>query len=761
MPNISIFKNFANKVEDIPLQQIINDIKEGKYKNQIESIRNLNKNGNTNEANELKKHLLGFTASGVFNTTRKADTISEYSGFVILDIDKLSESELSRIIPIIHLAVYTYAAFISPSGNGIKIIVPVNSTKEEHKEAYKQVVDYYEQALNIDIDTSGSDISRLCFMSYDPDCYFNKDAETYIVRKTEEPSKKIPSNPKSPLTPINNEFENYISEIEVNGIDITSSYENWRNIGFAISDEYGESGRDYFHRISKQHSKYDTKECDNQYTSCLNANGSGVNIATFYYHANQAGVSLKKERITPNNTVVEINKNETEKLPTFPESIYKTLPEILKNATHFGSTNQEKDMLLLGTLTCMSVCLHKVYGIYDKEKVYSNLFLFVTAPASAGKGKLKWCKSIIYPVHLSLREEAKVLKSNYESDLADYNKNKNKDENLEKPQKPPEKMLFIPANNSTTGVFQLLADSKARGIIFETEGDTLSQAFKTDYGNYSDGFRKAFHHETISYYRRTDREYVDMETPCLSTVLSGTPKQVLSLMPNAENGLFSRFIFYYLDISPKWKNVFEDKTDNGVGEYYKQLGEQFFDIYETLKADSEIKIELTPDQQQEFNEYFSNIQNLYLSVQSEEYVATVRRMGLIAFRFMMIFTALRITEDGDISNPRLCLDEDFKNAMAMVKVLIKHSSKVFSSLPIDDNPIKNNNRKEQFLNKLPFKFTTKEYNDLAIKLNINPKTAEGYITDFVKVNLIERISHGNYLNNTFQGNEGIKENEGK
>lgn len=757
MPEVSIFKDFANKVEDTPLQQIITDIKEGKYKNHIESIRKLKKQENNHEANELKKHLLGFTVSGIFINGRTADTISEYSGFVILDIDKLSDSELKRIIPIIHLAAYTYAAFISPSGNGVKIIVPVSTSKELHKEAYKQVVSYYEQALNIEIDTSGSDISRLCFMSYDPECYFNSDADTYKVIIEEKPVKIVSSNPHIPINSDGSEIEKYILEIEAKGIDITSGYANWRNIGFAIADEYGENGREYFHRISKQHSEYDAKECDKQFTSCQRANGSGVTMSTFYYFANQAGVNLKNSEILNNDNNTKQNKKEIEKLPTFQESIYENLPEFLKQAVYYGSTNQEKDMLLLGALTCISSCLHKVYGIYDNDKVYSNLFLFVTAPASAGKGKLKWCKSIIYPVHMALREEAKILKSNYESDLAVYNKNKNKDENLEKPQKPPEKMLFIPANNSTTGVFQLLADSKARGIIFETEGDTLSQAFKTDYGNYSDGFRKAFHHETISYYRRTDREYVDMENPCLSTVLSGTPKQVLALTPNAENGLFSRFIFYYLNISPKWKNVFEDKSDNGVGEYYKQLGQQFFDIYAVLKSNDEIKIELTTEQQEQFHTYFSNIQNLYLSVQSEEYIATVRRMGLIAFRFMMIFTALRITEDGDLSNPRVCLDEDFNNALAMVTVLIKHSSKVFSSLPKDDNPVTYKNRKEQFLNKLPYKFTTREYVIIGQDLNIPNKTAEAYITEFVKSNLLSREIQGQYINNTATKNEGIRE----
>jgi hypothetical protein len=107
-------------------------------------------------------------------------------------------------------------------------------------------------------------------------------------------------------------------------------------------------------------------------------------------------------------------------------------------------------------------------------------------------------------------------------------------------------MLIIPANNSSTGLFQNLNDDQGVGLLFETEGDTLAQTFKSEHGNYSDGFRKAFHHETISYNRRKDREYVELVTPKLSALLSGTPKQVSALVPSAENGLFSRFIFYYM-----------------------------------------------------------------------------------------------------------------------------------------------------------------------------------------------------------------------
>ena len=55
---------------------------------------------------------------------------------------------------------------------------------------------------------------------------------------------------------------------------------------------------------------------------------------------------------------------------------------------------------------------------------------------------------------------------------------KKHDENIikEKPIKPTQKALFIPANNSKTGVFDILSNNEERGIIFETEADTLADA---------------------------------------------------------------------------------------------------------------------------------------------------------------------------------------------------------------------------------------------------------------------------------------------
>jgi hypothetical protein len=537
------------------------------------------------------------------------------------------------------------------------------------------------------------------------------------------------------------EVEKIIRQIEDKQIDITSAYSDWRNIGFAFAEAFGEKGRTLFFRISRFYPDYSEAECNKQYDHCLKSKGQGVSLKTFFYHAKQAGLAIGTIDL-PRTEEIQTH----EQMPTLPDNIYPRLPEFFQKVVCHASSNEERDLLLLGSIAAMSACFPKVFGVYDAKKVFANIYLFVTAQASAGKGKLVHCKQLVKPVHRNQREQARLLKNQYEVDLAEYNATKGKEEAGEKPSKPAEKLLFIPANNSATGVFQLLSDNEGRGLIFETEGDTLAQAFKSDYGNYSDGFRKAFHHETISYYRRTDREYVDIESPCLSAVLSGTPKQVAALIPNAENGLFSRFLFYYMNVKPIWKDVFAHQSGEGLDTYFENLGEEFYQLYKHLGDGPEIQFALSEEQQSHFNKFFSQVQAKYLSIKGIDYMATVRRLGLVAFRICMVFSALRIMETGECGETLQCNMQDFETSLAIVSILVKHSSRVFSELPLDAPPPGRKNRKERFLESLPGTFNRQKYLDMARKLSVPEKTAEGYITEFCQKNLIHREHHDHYLN---------------
>ena len=257
------------------------------------------------------------------------------------------------------------------------------------------------------------------------------------------------------------------------------------------------------------------------------------------------------------------------------------------------------------------------------------------------------------------------MKQQFEADMQEYNSNKNKDSTTGKPQKSPQKMLFIPANNSATGFLEILGDSDKRGLIFETEGDTLAKAFKSDYGDFSDGFRNAFQHEPISYYRRTDKEYVEIDRPCLSALLSGTPKQ---------------------------------------------------------------------------------IQTLYIAIQEEDIISSVRRLGLTAYRMMMIFSGLRILETGEIEKEIYYDDTDFENTLQLITVLTKHSSYVYTQIAQEAYKPKPKHKKEKFLDSLPAQFNRQTYVAIALSLGITDKSSQRYIKEFVVADILQDDGHDKYIN---------------
>ncbi len=586
---------------------------------------------------------------------------------------------------------------------------------------------------------------------FDIDYWLNKDQ--VIKEPTKSPQQQTVQNIQD------NDVEVIVKRLEEAHTDITANYSDWRDIGFALADEFSECGRDYFHRVSRFYPDYSHSVCDKQYNNCLKAKGHGVTIKTFFHLAQQAGIDIAirdtnfsqsreiktKQNDNSHSSILDHKVNNKVELPLVEDGVYNNLPIILQDICGISQSNDERDILLLGALATFSSCIPKVYGIYGGQKVYSNLYLFVTALASAGKGLLTHCKRLVYPIHKKLREESQLLKAEYDTEMNIYNANKKKSPDMEKPQKPSEKLLYIPANSSATGVFQLMSDNDGKGLIFETEGDTLAITFKSDYGNYSDGFRKAFHHETISYYRRTDREHVEIEYPQLSAVLAGTPKQVINLIPDAENGLFSRFMFYYLDMKSEWKDVFARPVDDGLESFFNDLGYRFFELYNILKSNLEIEFNLTFQQQSSFNSKFAKWQDFYEKLLGNEYNATVRRLGLITFRIAMIFTTLRILETGEIPNSLICEDRDFHNAIAITEVLIQHAQKVYSDLPTPTILPKRENREQRFYSQLPETFSRQDYLSVAKELEIPDKTAQGYISKLDKKGLIHRDKKDSYI----------------
>lgn len=299
---ISQFENvFKSSNGDITsIDEFLNNVKYGVWREQSQKINSIS---DKKQRQKEKQKVPYVTISGLFNR-RVASDIVEHSGFICLDFDDLEDIE--ETINIIVQDHFTYSCFKSISGKGLAVIVKIDPKR--HLDAFLGLEAYFVNKYQLYVDRACKDVTRARFVSYDENLYINRDSNkfTNYIPKSQNISKsKLPD-----IITGENDIEHIIKQINEDSIDITdSTYDIWLKIGFAISDEFGEGGRSYFHSISYYSDKYNEKRCDKQYNHCLKHGGSGINYATFLYFCKSAGISIISEETKHIITASDIARN--------------------------------------------------------------------------------------------------------------------------------------------------------------------------------------------------------------------------------------------------------------------------------------------------------------------------------------------------------------------------------------------------------------------------------------------------------------------
>ncbi|MCX6240737.1 MAG: DUF3987 domain-containing protein [Bacteroidetes bacterium] len=720
----TIFSGFSQTIENRALLLIIQDIKEGKYRADIEPIRSLFASGNTERADHLKRQLPAFTPSATFIGGRKADFLDQYSGYVHLDFDKLTTEQLNNAFHAISQIPFTVACFRSPSGKGLKVFVKVSSGAKYHDIAYKQVQTYYEKELGIPCDPKCKDITRLCFVSDDPDTYQNSQSLKFEVQTVfnEDPVKqeatKIPDYQVlfEDCIRFTEQKEQYHSGNRNNFVYLLACNCNRKGIPENMVLDYISINFD----LSEQEIRASLKSAYNHHFNEFANFAKSVNVQTSAKTQNQQQQTIEEDYLK--NT------------PTISDEIYNQLPELIKSGALAFTDLRERDVFLTGALSILSGCLPSVKGVYAQQIVYPNLFVFIIAPAASGKGALKFSKTLADKHHDQLVKSSKEEQQRYETELNEYKnrqRSKKKHEPAEgPPEQPPFRVVFIPANSSYAKILSHLEQNQGEGIICETEADTMGNVLKQEWGGYSDMLRKAFHHERISSSKKINNEYIEVNEPRLSVALSGTPNQVTGLIESAEDGLFSRFIFYAYKVEQQWRDVSPYASSFNLTEHFNALSNQVFQLIHFLKQ-YPTKIELVQQQWQTLNSICSRWLNDVTIFAGNEAGSIVKRLGLVLYRMTMIFTALRKFENGDTSTSAFCTDTDFDTAVNLTDLYLQHSLLMFHNLPKqNENAVfRSGHNKRKFFDALPPDFKRAEAIELGKKFNLSIRSVDNLLKE--------------------------------
>ena len=271
---------------------------------------------------------------------------------------------------------------------------------------------------------------------------------------------------------------------------------------------------------------------------------------------------------------------------------------------------------------------------------------------------------------------------------------------------------------------------------------------KQEWGGYSDMLRKAFHHETISLSRKTNDEYISIKEPKISIALSGTPGQVGNLITSAEDGLFSRFIFYAFKVEQIWRDVSPYGNSINLNDHFNVLSEQTFQMIQFFEQ-SPTEIKLSADQWNTINQIGQKWLTEITLFTSDEAGSVAKRLGIVLYRLAMIFTALRKFENGEATKEVLCTDEDFEVALSIANTFVDHSVLMFNNLPKQENtgPFKGANNKKQFFEALPKRFKREEAIGIGNKHNLKDRTIDGFLKELFNKSVLTKPEYGLYEKN--------------
>lgn len=282
---VSFFKNVSDtKPKDFSLDKWLCDTicPPEDLKKQVDKYRET-------KSKSQKLRIPCVTISATFKKIRNLDNIKQKNDLICLDIDKDSNpvADMNAVKDFFKKHPSTIYTGLSVSEKGVYAIIKISTKKDliKYFEYFREKL----KAVGITIDESCKDYTRLRFFSIDENAYYNPEAKTFEIPKKPKVKKAKNNFKGNEASKINlNKVEAVVQLIESNAIDITADYTDWVKIAGGLYNSFGETGRQFFHRISKYNHGYKFKDADKKFDNCRSM--PRITLSTFFYIANSYGI---------------------------------------------------------------------------------------------------------------------------------------------------------------------------------------------------------------------------------------------------------------------------------------------------------------------------------------------------------------------------------------------------------------------------------------------------------------------------------------
>jgi len=356
------------------IDDIFDEIKNGDHRQIINTCRKALDSGDKDKYSLLKRKLPCYTIS-CRTTERRADIIEEYSGLMQGDLDNPS-GDVQILRDKLFKDPHVEAAFVSPSGRGVKLWIKVVPDATKHKESFLAAEEYFKQQHNVKLDPAVKDMARLFFQSYDPDAQRKNNAIPIPLLPDETLFDKTPT----PTVEVKTTYrlEDYERAVEALKQIPPEEYLVWQECAMALKDGLGEKGYELFVEWSKRSDKCKPSELKYKWNSFDKEwRGERITFSTLFYHAQDP--CTHKTLDTP-----PVSQRDSESVTLSAD--YHTPPGFVGHFSSFLTQHSKykQPIIALASSLCFAGTLMG-QKFRTEENTRTNLFLAILAPTGSGK----------------------------------------------------------------------------------------------------------------------------------------------------------------------------------------------------------------------------------------------------------------------------------------------------------------------------------------------------------------------------------------
>jgi len=547
-PTVSIVEHAAaTDTRDVHAGKIINAIKSGRWEEPVKQIRRvytkaLLRIGDRKAAklavDLFKKNLAAILWSGRFSR-RANDALIEHSGLLCADIDDLGSSAiLAGVRAKLLTSPYLLVLFLSPTGRGLKAIFRVPADAGKHAGSFCAIEQHVRELTGVQIDQACKDVARLCFISCDPDVYYNPSArEIESLPEPERPARSS-SNGVVDLNDRQRIAEELLGAIE------------WQ------SETSGYCACPGKHLHTTGDNERDCKiELDNAPTvHCFHNSCRGILEGINHTLRSRIGKAERANTISVTNTHLSTGEDEPVELPPAPTPYIPPplalFPLELQDYIHAAaeSLNVDVSYVLLPLLSALGSAIGNARSILLKPGFVQPPIIWTGIIGRSGSRKSpaldKGCSAVLEHERELMRQN-KEAKEIYDDELATWEAQRKG--RGAKP-RPPTSLTCL-MDDLTIEVLADMLQANPRGLLVEK--DELShwlEAFDLYRANKgADVSRWLSLHSGVSLRldRRTDHRHYRIHQPRVCITGGIQPKVLRRLLTEDffERGLPARFLF--------------------------------------------------------------------------------------------------------------------------------------------------------------------------------------------------------------------------